>query len=511
MGNQILDSVELYKKGKRIDEDIEKYSQEAVNASGEEKDNLNQKISALKEEKTKLKDEIYAVAKEKSGLDYGKDDKNPELLRKKYNEEIENLKKRKQELRLEKIRIEKLREEKSVQIKQQFEMACEKYKAMLDMKKITPEMYEARIENMKIAKLNDRLDFTDKLYNIKEEANKIEENIEGIKEKISEVNQKEIIYNEYGDVYYRLFGEVLADRNKADKKIEKSENPKLNEDDEKSKSKTENNVSFKENVQPVNTQPEIQKPEENKEEKNVTVTSKTVFDELYGKMRKGIITDKELNALSEVLVNSDNYDKYGITTGLIFNKAKKILKYQGARTASNIENFLRECGNFSDSIKFSADIEKDNILSHDILKSWKNIDEKLTYTDATFSVEKYIAEIEKYKEDGNVLTGEQEEILKKARDIQKNLDVYRKAININEEVAMDRDTKSHNSIFYLAFKNKFKSEKAKALPEKRNENVGYISMDKLDLSSMVNTEPTKSDVETSKPDVNKDKNRDIVK
>ena len=66
-------------------------------------------------------------------------------------------------------------------------------------------------------------------------------------------------------------------------------------------------------------------------------------------MKKGIITDSELNALSDVLANPDNYDKYGITTGLVFNKAKKILKYQGARTASNIEKFLRENGDFRNS------------------------------------------------------------------------------------------------------------------------------------------------------------------
>lgn len=524
MENREDTPIEIYNRGKNIVDLLEKYSAFISMAKDDEKENLKEKVIRLNGAKESIKDELYQAAKEKSGLDYSRKNKNPELLRKEYNDRLEDIKKRKHELKLEKIRIEKFNVEKKAQMKEQFQIACEKYKMMLDMGKITEELYNARIKNMKEAKLKDRLDLSDALFNVKEEYNKLDAEANEINGKLEELEQKEIIYNEYGDVYYRLFGEILADRNKLDKTIDVDKSESKKESEKASKENDKGDGDFKSNFSSNNSasndaQSNSVVSKENIESENVEpakilITSKSMFDEMYKRMKKGTITDNELSALAETLENPDNYDKYGITTGIIFNKAKKILKCQGVRTAKNIESFLRENGEFSDDIRFDASIEKNNILSHDVLNSWKDIDEKLTYTDATFSIEKYIDKIEKYRGAGNKLTAEQENIFKKAISIKNNLTSYRKAINVTEEVTTDRDNKDRNSIFYLAFKNKVKTESRRALPETQDakNNRGYIVIEKpLDLSSMVENNPTKKDLENSRTNSDINKNHDMIK
>lgn len=557
MGKRVDTPMEIYNRGKRIVELSEKYSAFLSMAKDEDKAKLREKVTTLNNAKDEIKSELYEEAKEKSGLDYSKKDKNPELLRKKYTEQLADLKKRKHELRLEKIRIEKYNEQKKGQIKEQFSIAREKYKQMLDMGKITEELYNSRIENMKSAELKDRLALSDNLFAVKEEADRLDSEIGNVKKNIEELDKKEAIYNEYGDVYYRLFGEVLADRNKLDipkenidtktEKVNKKDNENLDDKNNVSKKvdpaeKTNANISkesttSKDNIpEKVQTTPnanintdsnantnsntnvnnlvndEQETTENEKTEPDVVVTSKIMFNELYKKMKKGIITDKEINALADVLSNPDNYDKYDITTGLVFNKSKKILKFQGARTARNIERFLRENSKFNDSIRFDGSIEKDNVLSHDILNSWKDIDEKLTYTDSIFSVEKYIEKIEKYKEAGNSLTKEQEDILKKAVDIKNNLISYRKAVNVNDDVTTSRNKRDRNSIFYINFKDRHKNKANRALPEtaSRENNPGFVVFERensLDLADLTNREPAPEEARDSET-VNRDKSKD---
>lgn len=506
------DAMSYYQKGKDIVEEIEKYTDLVATLTGEEKETTLAKISELKEENDKLKDEIYIKAKEKSGLDYSKEDKNPEILRKQYTDRLEQIKKRKQQLRLEKRTAEKAMAEREKRIDEQFKIASEKYKMMLDAGKITQELYDSRMNNMNNARVRDRVDLEDPIIKIKREYSSLENDERSLNNDLQELEKKEITYNEYGDVYYRLFGEVLADRNKMEKaKVETKTETKENTENVVKETKPESVTENRNNVGPASSNGAVSKPEEEKtskkeetaeeqekkQEPDVIVTGKKMFDELYKKMKKGTITDKEMNALVATLEDTSNYDKYGITTGLVFNKAKKILKYQGGRTAKRIEKFLRENGSFSDDIKFNVGVEKDNVISHEILNSWKNIDEKLTYTDAVFSVEKYIEQIEKYKESGAELTKEQEQMLKDAMDLKKQITSYRKAINTNEEIGMERTNKTRNSAFYKAFSKKAKSASSRALPKGKTERTdpGFIVMD---LSDMVNAEPAPEEITSGK-------------
>lgn len=534
MENKKETPIEIYNRGKRIVDLIEQYSAFIPMAKDEDKQTLKDKIVMLNGAKDKIKDELYEKAKEESELDYSKKDKNPDFLRKQYNDKIAEIKSKKHELKLEKIRIKKENEQKKSQMEEQYIFAKDMYMSMLQKGKITKEVYDSKINSIKAAKIKSVTVLGDKLReslgSIDEESDKLSLQIDDLKGKLDEIEKKEIIYNEYGDVYYRLFGEVLSDRNKLDipkenvKQAAKKESEDINsnnnvtsENSDNTKAGVEATVSENTNAnvettpnsnvnnsQNINEESEPQIKEEN--EPDVVVTSRTMFNDLYKKLKKGTITDKELNALAETLSNPDNYDKYGITTGIVFNKARKILKLQGAKTAKNIEKFLRENNVFNSSIKFDASIEKNGILSHDILNSWKNIDEKLTYTDSKFSVEKYIEKIEKYKEAGNELTKEQEAMYNKARDIKNSLSSYRKAINTNYDVTASRDQRDRNSIFFIVFKDRQKSKANRALPEKasRENYPGYIVMDRasgIDLKNLTNSEPTAEEIKpkTSSP------------
>jgi len=535
-------SMELYKKGKEITEQIEEQSKVISGSDDKEKEIAREKIQSLNEEKDKLKEEIYKQAKEISGLDYSKEEKNPETLRKMYNEQLADIKKRKHELKLEKIKMEKLYEEKKSRIKQQFEIATEKYKAMFEAGKIAKELYESRIENMQSAMVKDKVNASDELFKITDQIDKANKEYNDITNKLETLESQERIYNEYGDVYYRLFGEVLSDRNKSEKTInEKTENRDNNTPNVKAIDETEennttivNNVKKDSNIKDENVieennhaaapvqeaisfeENEVGQQIEDIEEPDVIVTNKKTFNMLYKKMKKGSITDKELDALTEVLEDPKNYDKYGITTGIIFNKSKKILKYQGARKAQRIEKFLRQSGYFNDKIRFGSYRDDDNIVSHDTLKSWKDIDEKLTYTDAKFSFEKYIESIEKYKDSGKALTKDQERILNEALSIKKSLSSYRKALNINEDVTTNRIEKFHDSVFYKSFSNLFKDDEPRALPNAHEDinDPGFVVVpETFDLSSMVVNEPSEKEIESNEQskEVKKDKNKDIQK
>lgn len=499
-------------KGNEIDNKMEEYNNllSDGNLSNEDRASVEEKLQSLNAKKNRLKGEIYNAALKKSGLDYNGGEISTSAVIKRYISGVEKLEKEKQELEAQKAKQQEIIEQKKAEMTAQFNVAVEKYKEMLDSGKISLEMYEKRIISMSQAKEQDAamLDKSLESFDIKLKENG--ENLAKAEEMLKENQEKFKIYDEYDRVYYDLFGEPLDKFAKERYKIMKdsiSENNIANKENTKSVPKSdlsneeeiakdnidegdkqgnnENNVKAGMNVQTVEAI-------ENKEEKpiEVIVTSKTMFDNLYKKLSKGDITDEELNALAKVLENEDNYDKYGITTGLVFNKAKRILKAQGAKTAKSIDEFLQKAGKFAPDVAFDVTSENENVLSHDLLNSWKNISNAVVFTDKEFSIEKYISEIERYKEEGNTLTKEQESMYEEMTKIKERIVGYKKAVNTNEEVAMKRDAKMHNSVFYNMFRNKFSENVREALPEVKSpaSNDNKIMADEvLDLSQMVNT------------------------
>ena len=514
-------------RGKGIDKEVEDYTAilNKDSVSADDKAKAREKIEQLKANKNRLKGEIYGAALKKSGLDYIGGEISPGEVIKKAMQKISELEEERKKLEAQKEKQKEVAAQKKSDMDQQFNIATEKYKEMLDSGKISLDLYEKRMISMREAKEKDtqRLESSFEDFDKKLEVNSNE--IASAKEEFKDSQAKFKIYDEYDKVFYDLFGEPLDKfakeryeiiQNSVSKPEEaqtetakpKSNSENRGENGANNTPQNENSKNGQNVAQVVQTQVAPEIPEEVEEESvTINITSKTMFDTLYKKLSRGNISDEELKALTRVLENEDNYDKYGITTGLVFNKAKKILKEQGARTAKDIEAFLAKSGKFSSDIVFDTSIEGEDVLSHDLLNSWKDISNQLVFTEKELSVEKYINEIEKYKEEGNTLTKEQEKMYKEATRIKGELTGYKKAINTTEAIAVDRDFKMHNSVFYNMFKNFGKGRK-NALPEvstpSRDDEVPAEKV--LDLSTMVQDEVDDREVETQ--EVNRDRNID---
>lgn len=481
---------DLLTRGNNVKNRINEYNDilNNGNISIEDRAKIQRNIDNLNEANSAIKSEIYDKALEDSKLSFKDGEIYPTEEIKKYNGVLSELEKERKTLEEQREKQREIIEENKNKMNEQFNIAIEKYQELLAANKISQEEFDSRIQAMHSARDKD-IEMMDKsLEGLDKNINDKIAEIEDIKGKLSELEEKEKIFDEYNNVYYELFGETLES-------FHKERNIKNNDDKNKNnknnKTITNQAVDAKTSNGVVNGTVVANEIKE-EEEPKIVVTSKSVFNELYKKLTNGTITDKELNALTDVLSDKDNYDKYGITTGMIFNKARKILKYQGNRTFKNIDEFLKTANTFSEDIKFDTSIEKDEVLSHEVLNSWKDSQDKLIFTDTVFSIEKYIEKIEAYKEAGNELTDEQQKVYKDAMNIKENLSSYRKALNMNEEVAMERDTRTQNSIFYGMLKNRIKNNSTKALPEEndsKNRGVVYINEPfGVELGSMVNHE-----------------------
>lgn len=98
------------------------------------------------------------------------------------------------------------------------------------------------------------------------------------------------------------------------------------EDEEKtSKGKEEKTTKGKENTQNA-AAPENQEEVASKDVSKKEVDPKEEFDDLCYKAKKGNLKDEEFDKLVEILKDPTSYDKFEITTGIIFNKSRRIFK-----------------------------------------------------------------------------------------------------------------------------------------------------------------------------------------
>lgn len=486
------------------------------NVSSEEKNEIQSKINESNSEMEELKQQLCKKAIGETNFSWNENGMYPTEEIKKEKQKLEKLEKEKIELEENRKKQKELSEINKKRMNEQFDMAIEKYKRLLAAQKITHELFESRMQNMQEAREKDIAMYDNALHDIDNSIDAKNKEIDETKLKIADYEKKESIFDEYNNVYYELFGETLDRYYITNKeKFEPVKENALGKDEvvinenngTKGNKENRNVVNGKtENIQvasdgqgKVNSEnnyveAEPEKKEENKavekEDTKLVITSKTMFNDIYKKISKGTITDKEIDALTEVLSDKDNYDKYGITTGIVFNKAKKILKYQGKNSFKKIEKFLRESNSFSEDIKFNTNIENGtDICSHEILNDWDKMNNELVSSNSLLSVEKYIEQIEKYKTEGNELSEKQNAIYNKAMEIKKTLSISKKALNTNNKVMEERISKNNNSILHSVLKNKMQT---KTLPEARTENEsrnrGVVVMDRpfgLNMENMI--------------------------
>lgn len=136
--------------------------------------------------------------------------------------------------------------------------------------------------------------------------------------------KKEELLEKYGE-------EIEAyDNSSKETPDEKSqdENEGKDEKDEKSKGKKERTSNGGVVLPDANSNPAELSPEEKakKEQEEKAKKLKEDFADLSSKAKKGKLTDKELDSFIDILKDKDNYDKLGLSMGLIFNKPRGIFK-----------------------------------------------------------------------------------------------------------------------------------------------------------------------------------------
>lgn len=125
--------------------------------------------------------------------------------------------------------------------------------------------------------------------------------------------------------------EKLLDKYKEDIDAMGKETPDEKSQDEKdgkSKGKKERTSKGGVVLPDANDNPEELTPEEKAEKEKAEKVKKLKedFTDLSSKAKKGTLTDKELDSFIVILKDKDNYEKLGLSMGLIFNKPRGIFK-----------------------------------------------------------------------------------------------------------------------------------------------------------------------------------------
>ena len=142
-------------------------------------------------------------------------------------------------------------------------------------------------------------------------------------------------------------------------------------EDEKAKNEGKSNVRgsgviIPSGVIPNSNTGDQPKADENKEEKQEEKDSKQEFKELCKKAKKGSLTDKEFETLVDIMKNKENYEKLGITTGIVVNKSRGIFKLLNKYAGENEEkvNSVKEAYKSYEELFFEKHGEKKlNVLN----------------------------------------------------------------------------------------------------------------------------------------------------
>ena len=337
--------------------------------------------------------------------------------------------------------------------------------------------------------------------------NKMTTSLKDLRLQINELEkQKEQLVNEYGKEILPVVETIKTgeqSKQKHNKKEEKTQQkPQDVIGETKKKSNTSRKVSEKsEDNNQSNTEKKVQT-------KNQTVYSggnacsyttmqgqptqtdteqskhKIDFDTLYAKCKKGTLTDKEFVQLAKIMQDPASYDKYKITTGIIFNKSKSILKAM-AKMAGDSNTLSKEARETL-GIAVEKPDKHNGLMSRFELMEWKGLKELLN------NPGKKIAAEEQFKKvvalDRNTLTDEEKAVWDKA---QAHLSMYtalRESLDTYGQVSKNRASKINS---WLGKKD---NEKKPTLPEAKSgngdlENLSDLTNTSIDLSSITPKTP----------------------
>ncbi|MDD2628192.1 MAG: hypothetical protein PHR25_01685 [Clostridia bacterium] len=435
-------------KNQEIIDSLSTTESQKVNAQVEI-DNINANIEELKLE-------IAKEAFEKTKVEYNGEPIKPTELFGIYSLEKIKLEKERDELK-EKVENQTKRgERQKSERKVQYEIAKEKYKQLLKNGKITEELYEKRIENMANAMTKDNLSYEEKISSLNEKLNDVNDKLVKVNESIKEVSDKIELREEYKKIYADLYGEDLIIEDIQVVHIQKNKGQNV---------QGASVPKFTESKIAESNQPGQEKQEIEKEEPQQIETKKQ-FNKLYKKLKKGSITKQEVDGLTKALENAKNYDKFGISTGLIFNKSKKILELSADFLANDMESFIKENSKFAEGINYDEEVENGEIFyTAGELRSWFKESELGETSNPKFGVEEYIARIEEYKKNGNDLNANQNKQYNEAMKLKEKIEGYRKSLKSHRNISLKRSKEGIlNKLFAI-------NESTQILPETNQETV----------------------------------------
>ena len=285
-----------------------------------------------------------------------------------------------------------------------------------------------------------------------EEIESLDSSIRIQERKVKNLRDTKESYDAYRAEYNKYAAEPLPDLDEKDKAApgedlgESNDNPEAN-DDTKSKGdeeKAEDETKTHSVTGGVNFGNQPKEPEIFK------IETKKDFEKAYKELKDGTLPREKRNVLYALLEKENSFEEFGITTGIIFNKGKLILKEQGKDLKGDIESFMKDSGKFSDDI--FIDVKKDvrnankNILSTNDLKKFgqvKQLEKNELY------IEEYIRNIEQYKESGAEMTSEQERMYSDAIFLKGKLESYKEAVANYGKVKEERKGDIVSKFFVL--------------------------------------------------------------
>lgn len=158
--------------------------------------------------------------------------------------------------------------------------------------------------------------------------------------------EKEELLEDYPDIDEKIESAPVEKAEEGNEAREQSEtettvanNDEIKENvGEKPKSKNSDRIVATPGASAVNANTEEPKKENDEQEKK---EPKVEFKELFSKAKKGDLDDKEFGRLVEIMGDTDNYSKYGITIGIMFNNGRKVFEMLNSKLPTN-KQFLNQ-------------------------------------------------------------------------------------------------------------------------------------------------------------------------
>lgn len=172
------------------------------------------------------------------------------------------------------------------------------------------------------------------------------------------------------------------------------------------------------------------------------IEDRKTFDELYKKLKNNKITAEEKLRLYETIKDKSKYAKLGITTGMIYNESRKILKSETEDLREEMAKFFKNNGTFEKDISVNKFYKSEEYLNNDRFGLIKDIADGKKY-----HVEGYILEMKEYIEAGNIITPKQQKIYDDGLKLQSKIDRLREGLIVNNEVKEEKNQKDPTQSF----------------------------------------------------------------